>query len=63
MSTILVTGGAGYIGSHCCKELSKKGYTPITIDNLVYGHRENVKWGDFIQGDIGNKGDEKKRCQ
>jgi len=55
MPTILVTGGAGYIGSHCCKELSKKGYTPVTIDNLVYGHKENVKWGDFIQGDIGDK--------
>jgi len=54
MINILVTGGAGYIGSHCCKELYNKGYNPITFDNLVYGHRENVKWGDFYKGDIGN---------
>ena len=49
---VLVTGGAGYIGSHCCKQLHQKGYQPITIDNLVYGHAENVKWGQFYQGDI-----------
>ena len=42
MINVLVTGGAGYIGSHCCKELHNKGYNPITFDNLVYGHRENV---------------------
>jgi UDP-glucose 4-epimerase len=54
MVNVLVTGGAGYIGSHCCKELHNKGYNPITFDNLVYGHRENVKWGDFYKGDIGN---------
>ncbi len=54
MQNILVTGGAGYIGSHCCKELHNKGYNPITFDNLVYGHQENVKWGDFYKGDIGN---------
>jgi len=52
---VLVTGGAGYIGSHCCKELHRRGYTPITIDNLVYGHRENVRWGPFIEGDIGDR--------
>ena len=51
---ILVTGGAGYIGSHCCKELSKKGYHPITIDNLVYGHKNFVRWGEFFQGDAGD---------
>jgi UDP-glucose 4-epimerase len=54
MINVLVTGGAGYIGSHCCKELHNKGYHPITFDNLVYGHRENVKWGDFYKGDVGN---------
>ncbi len=54
MYNILVTGGAGYIGSHCCKELSKNGYNPITIDNLIYGFKENIKWGDFIEGDIGD---------
>jgi UDP-glucose 4-epimerase len=51
---ILVTGGAGYIGSHCCKELSKKGFHPITIDNLVYGHKDFVRWGEFFQGDVGD---------
>ncbi|MGD2186696.1 MAG: UDP-glucose 4-epimerase GalE [Desulfobacterales bacterium] len=51
---ILVTGGAGYIGSHCCKELSKKGFHPITIDNLVYGHKNFVRWGEFFQGDVGD---------
>jgi len=54
MINILVTGGAGYIGSHCCKELSNNGYHPITIDNLIYGHKENVKWGEFVEGDIGD---------
>lgn len=49
---ILVTGGAGYIGSHCCKELYNRGYNPVVLDNLVYGHKANVKWGDFIQGSV-----------
>ena len=52
---ILVTGGAGYIGSHCSKELHRRGHTPITLDNLVYGHRENVKWGPFYEGGIGDR--------
>ncbi len=49
---ILVTGGAGYIGSHACKALSAVGYTPITYDNLVYGHPWAVKWGPLEKGDI-----------
>ena len=57
---ILVTGGAGYIGSHCCKALYKKGFNPITIDNLVYGHKNFVRWGEFFQGDVGNPADLKK---
>jgi len=52
MKTILVTGGAGYIGSHTCKYLHSKGYLPIVYDNLVYGHESFVKWGPFIKGDI-----------
>lgn len=52
MSSILVTGGAGYIGSHTCKALHNAGFTPVTLDNLVYGHREAVKWGPFIEGDL-----------
>ncbi|MBN2035432.1 MAG: UDP-glucose 4-epimerase GalE [Chitinispirillaceae bacterium] len=49
---ILVVGGAGYIGSHVCKELSRSGYTPVSYDNLVYGHEWAVKWGPFAKGDI-----------
>ena len=54
MLNVLVTGGAGYIGSHCCKQLCLQGHNPITMDNLVYGHRQAVKWGEFYRGDIGN---------
>lgn len=54
MKNILVVGGAGYIGSHTCKELYKKGYNPIVFDNLIYGHKKFVKWGDFALGDLTN---------
>jgi len=49
---ILVTGGAGYIGSHTAKALSRAGYRPVTYDSLVYGRRHAVKWGPFVEGDI-----------
>ena len=49
---ILIVGGAGYIGSHVNKVLNMNGYETIVLDNLVYGHREAVKWGRFIEGDI-----------
>jgi UDP-arabinose 4-epimerase len=49
---ILVTGGAGYIGSHTCKALAQAGFTPVAFDNLVYGHREAVRFGPFVQADI-----------
>jgi UDP-glucose-4-epimerase GalE len=52
---VLVTGGAGYIGAHACKALSEAGYTPVTYDNLVYGHPEAVKWGPLVKGDIGDR--------
>lgn len=55
MMNILVTGGAGYIGSHACKALAKAGHTPITYDNLVYGHRWAVKWGPLEEGDIADR--------
>ena len=55
ISNVLVTGGAGYIGSHTCKELAKAGYIPVTIDNLVYGHRAAVRWGPFIEGDLADE--------
>jgi UDP-glucose 4-epimerase len=52
---VLVTGGAGYIGAHACKALDRAGYTPVTYDNLVYGHRSAVKWGPLEKGDIGDR--------
>ncbi len=51
---ILVCGGAGYIGSHVNKMLNRMGYDTVVFDNLVYGHREAVKWGKFIRGDLKN---------
>jgi UDP-arabinose 4-epimerase len=53
--TVLVTGGAGYIGSHTCKALAQAGYLPVTYDNLVYGHRWAVKWGPFVRGDLADQ--------
>lgn len=52
MTNILVTGGAGYIGSHACKALAASGYTPITYDNLVSGWQDAVKFGPFERGDL-----------
>ncbi|MBU1042262.1 MAG: UDP-glucose 4-epimerase GalE [Proteobacteria bacterium] len=49
---VLVTGGAGFIGSHTCKALTQAGLTPVVLDNLVYGNRRAVKWGPLIVGDI-----------
>ena len=50
--SILVTGGAGYVGSHACKALAAAGYRPVVFDNLSRGHRAAVKWGPFVQGDL-----------
>ena len=47
--TVLVTGGAGYIGSHVCKALGRVGYQPIVFDNLRYGHAWAVKWGPLVE--------------
>jgi UDP-glucose 4-epimerase len=49
---ILIVGGAGYIGSHVNKELNKHGYETVVYDNLIYGHKEAVKWGTFEYGDL-----------
>ncbi len=49
---VLVTGGAGYIGSHACKVLNAAGYVPVTYDSLVTGWRDAVKFGPFEQGDL-----------
>ena len=54
---VLVTGGAGYIGSHACKALQQLGFTPVTFDNLVTGWRDAVKFGPFEQGDLLNRDD------
>src|SRR5438034_10807972 len=51
---VLVTGGAGYIGSHTAKALARSGLEPVVLDNLVTGHRSNVKWGPLVQGDLGD---------
>src|SRR3984885_5315549 len=50
--SVLVTGGAGYIGAHSCKALARAGYLPIVYDNLSYGHEWAVKWGPLERGDI-----------
>lgn len=52
MGNVLVTGGAGYIGSHACKALKAAGFTPVTYDNLVTGWQDSVKFGPFEQGDL-----------
>lgn len=52
MTAILVTGGAGYIGSHTAKSLAAAGYTPVVLDNLTRGHRDAAKCGPFVQGDV-----------
>lgn len=51
---ILIVGGAGYIGSEINKELNKSGYQTVVFDSLVSGHKEAVKWGEFVQGDLAN---------
>jgi UDP-glucose 4-epimerase len=50
--TVLVVGGAGYIGSHTCLDLANKGFKPVVFDNFSNGHREFVKWGPAEEGDI-----------
>lgn len=50
--SVLVIGGAGYIGSHMCKHLHAAGYTPVVLDNMVYGHADAVKWGPLVRGEL-----------
>ena len=52
MKTVFVTGGAGYVGSHCCKAFAEAGWTVVTYDNLSKGWREMVRWGPLVVGDI-----------
>ncbi len=49
---ILLTGGAGYIGSHMAWAASRAGHLPVVLDNLSMGHRHNVKWGPLVEGDV-----------
>jgi len=49
---VLVTGGAGFIGSHICKALWRAGLVPVAYDNLSTGHADNVRWGKLVQADI-----------
>lgn len=55
MVSVLVTGGAGYVGSHACKLLAAKGVQPVTFDSLKNGHEEAVRWGPLIVGDVRDK--------
>ena len=55
MTSILLTGGAGYIGSHTAKALAKAGYQPVVLDNLCAGHRWAVRWGPLVEGEIANR--------
>jgi UDP-arabinose 4-epimerase len=50
--SILVTGGAGYVGAHACKALAGAGYRPVVYDNLSRGHREAVRWGPLVEGNL-----------
>jgi UDP-arabinose 4-epimerase len=52
MARILITGGAGYVGSHCAKALAAVGHEGVVFDSLLFGHRELVRWGKLIEGDI-----------
>lgn len=53
--SVLVAGGAGYIGAHVCWRLHAAGYTPVVIDDLSAGHQWAVKWGPIFQGDVGDE--------
>ena len=54
-SSVLVCGGAGYIGSHVCKALAANGFRPVVLDSLEKGHDWAVRWGPLVQGDVGDR--------
>jgi UDP-glucose-4-epimerase GalE len=53
-NAILVTGGAGFVGSHVCRALAGEGFLPVAYDDLSAGRREFVKWGPLVEGRIGD---------
>jgi UDP-arabinose 4-epimerase len=55
VSAVIVTGGAGYIGSHVCKALKRAGFNPVVVDHLKQGHEWAIQWGPFVFGDILDK--------
>ena len=55
MDRVMVVGGAGYIGSHTCKQLALAGYEPIVFDSLITGNRRAVRWGPLVVGDISDR--------
>lgn len=54
-NVVLVTGGAGYIGSHACKALAAAGFLPVVYDNMIHGHKWAVNWGPLEVGDLLDK--------
>lgn len=52
VNTILVIGGAGYVGSHAAKALAERGFTPVVVDNLSGGHKAAVRWGPIETCDM-----------
>ena len=54
--SILITGGAGYIGSHCAKAVAEAGFVPVVYDSLSTGHRDFVQWGPLTIGDVADHG-------
>src|ERR1700680_1908077 len=52
MARILITGGAGYVGSHCAKALAAAGHDGVVFDNLLFGRGNFVRWGEVFEGDI-----------
>lgn len=56
LTSVLVTGGAGYIGSHACKALKLAGFNPVAFDNLSTGHADAVRFGPLVQGDVRDAG-------
>jgi UDP-arabinose 4-epimerase len=56
MKTVLITGGAGYVGSHCAKAFHVAGWRVVTLDNLSRGWRDAVKWGPLVVADLNDTG-------